>query len=203
MIRGFLLYAVKPPSCFLFIYRRTTGVSAHIHKGDSPLLEEQCENERDRQCLIHCLKINGIVCHGDCPPPPFLSRARAPKRTTPLRSPTRPLSPAAGWTLHQPCGAAPSSLSPLGSGHGSSASGKRRFFGLSESAEAEAEAAANSTASSTAAESAGGGRGLRRREVEVEGLGKEGIDAHRMVVSLRSDPMRAMLRSGESGHFAK
>lgn len=29
------------------------------------------------------------------------------------------------------------------------------------------------------------------------GEGKEFIDAHRMVVSLRSDPMRAMLRSGE------
>lgn len=30
------------------------------------------------------------------------------------------------------------------------------------------------------------------------GKGKDFVDAHRMVVSLRSDPMRAMLRSGET-----
>lgn len=96
----------------------------------------------------------------------------------------------------------PSSYSPLGSGHRSSAGGRRRFFGLSETAEAEAEAAALLAKRSEAA----GGKGAAAARGEGtptmvgksdSGAQKHCIEAHRFLLSLRSDPMRAMLRSGK------
>ncbi|CAM9499950.1 unnamed protein product [Ectocarpus sp. 8 AP-2014] len=115
---------------------------------------------------------------------------------------SRSVSPKNGWTVITPPLAPSCSLSPLGSGHRSAAGGKRRFFGLSETAEAEAEAAA------VKAELEGG----RRRGGAVAdkapappagegGGGKDSIDAHRALLSLRSDPMRAMLRSGMRESF--
>lgn len=124
-------------------------------------------------------------------------------------SPTRSISPVSGWTVvPRPGGTSQAlSASPLGSGHGSKG-GKRRFFGLSETAEAEAKAAAESAKLGDRGVGCDG-RGKVGVEAEthalsggekyeVLGKGKEFIHAHRMVVSLRSDPMRAMLRSGEA-----
>lgn len=123
------------------------------------------------------------------PPPPLIAWS------PPI---LRSVSPQNGRTVVTPPLPPPCSLSPLGSGHRSAGGGKRRFFGLSETAEAEAEAAA------VKAELDGG----RRRDgvvadkavappAVVGGGGRDSIDAHRALLSLRSDPMRAMLRSGE------
>ncbi|CAM9503597.1 unnamed protein product, partial [Laminaria digitata] len=202
-------------------------------------------------------------------------------------SPTRCNSPSGGWTVISHPSPPPASLSPIGSGCGSSRGGKRRFFGLSETAEAEAQGVTNaarrgdamsgaSTAAYSASAAAAGGAGSpngiaaaspngvaaaaspdgvaaaaspdgvaaaaspgrvagalagapggaagvaeasdgRSGLAEGKGTGgaggdcggsgggregKEFIDAHRMVVSLRSDPMRAMLRSGMRETFA-
>ncbi|CAM9619256.1 unnamed protein product [Ectocarpus sp. 6 AP-2014] len=115
---------------------------------------------------------------------------------------SRSVSPKNGWAVITPPLAPSCSLSPLGSGHRSAAGGKRRFFGLSETAEAEAEAAA------VKAELEGGRRrgGVVADKVPAppagEGGGaKDSIDAHRALLSLRSDPMRAMLRSGMRESF--
>lgn len=143
-----------------------------------------------------------IICRGlkrhpsDPQPPPFSAC-----------SPNRSVSPAGGWTIVNRPGASPCSSPAVGSGHGSSRGGKRRFFGLSESAEAEAEAASNLARRGEGggwggAETGGGGGGARVRGGGGGG-GVECIDAHRMVVSLRSDPMRAMLRSGELAQHMK
>lgn len=94
------------------------------------------------------------------------------------------------------------------------AGGRRRFFGLSEAAEAEAEAAAASSVADKRCSVKGADRNeeshgeVDRRATSSpgrssvssceDGRGGEVIDAHRMVVSLRSESMRAMLRSGES-----
>eukprot|EP00903_Cladosiphon_okamuranus_P011781 g11074.t1 len=125
-------------------------------------------------------------------------------------SPSRSLSPLGGWSIIN----RPASCSPLGPGHRSAAGGRRRFFGLSEAAEAEAEAAMQpegekavegekATApardevlatSTLVAEKSGSGVGA--------GKGTPVMDAHRFLLSLRSDPMRAMLRSGMKETFA-
>lgn len=111
-----------------------------------------------------------------------------------------------------PRAATPGAFSPrCGKAGGGS---RRRFFGLSEAAEAEAEAAAASSVDDRRCSVGGAGRdedahGERERRPTPlpgrlsvssceDGRGGEVIDAHRMVVSLRSEPMRAMLRSGES-----
>lgn len=125
-------------------------------------------------------------------------------RTTDLCfSLSRSVSPLGGWSIIN----RPASYSPLGPGHRSAAGGRRRFFGLSEAAEAEAEAA-------MLAEGGGGGGEKAAAPVRDEGMATSGaeksgsavgagtgnpvIDAHRFLLSLRSDPMRAMLRSGKS-----
>lgn len=131
----------------------------------------------------------------------------APHRTTNLYftllfSPSRSLSPLGGWSIIS----RPSSSSPLGPGHCSAAGGRRRFFGLSEAAEAEAEAAVLRAAG----EEEKAGAPARDEGMPTAVAGKSGsgvgagnpvtmIDAHRFLLSLRSDPMRAMLRSGKSG----
>ncbi|CAN0442220.1 unnamed protein product, partial [Ectocarpus fasciculatus] len=116
---------------------------------------------------------------------------------------SRSVSPNVGWTAVAPPLAPSCSLSPLGSGHRSAGGGKRRFFGLSETAEAEAEAAAVK-AEVEGGRRRGGGTVADKAAVAVvaagmggAGGGKDSIDAHRALLSLRSDPMRAMLRSGE------
>lgn len=114
-------------------------------------------------------------------------------RTT--TSPTSAMARGRGSTLS-------ASRSPLGSGQGSFRGGKRRFFGLSEAAEeeaggrgsdgavkqAEAQLCGRDEFDSLTKNGAGGGGVAEDREV---------MNAHRMIVSLRSDPMRAMLQSGE------
>lgn len=95
--------------------------------------------------------------------------------------------------------------SPRSNKYGSSGSSRRRFFGLSEAAEAETEAAASILADRMAAD--GGSRGGQAGHATAgywsttsigdDGRAREVINAHRMVVALRSEPMRAMLRSGE------
>lgn len=94
----------------------------------------------------------------------------------------------------------------MSSPRGSKSGSRRRFFGLSEAAEAEAEAAVTMAEERGNCEGQEQGKAERRRCSAKSGLsiasggderGREVIDAHRMVVSLRSEPMRAMLRSGE------
>lgn len=113
-------------------------------------------------------------------------------------SPVRSISPAGGWNMID----RPSSYSPLGSGHRSSAGGRRRFFGLSETAEAEAEAAALLAKRSESAGGKGGAAACGEGTPTVAGNSDGGaqkhcIEAHRFLLSLRSDPMRAMLGSGK------
>lgn len=117
-------------------------------------------------------------------------------------SPARCVSPAGGWSIIN----RPSSCSPLGSGHRSAAGGRRRFFGLSEAAEAEAEAAAmraDGEACKGGAATRGEGPSTPTAGKRTGAAGNHVIDAHRFLLCLRSDPMRAMLRSGECAAGAR
>lgn len=152
-----------------------------------------------------------------CIPGPGYSSltSRPHARTSPLDritnlnlnfSPSRSVSPLGGWSIinrvehHQ---------SPLGPGHRSAAGGRRRFFGLSEAAEAEAEAAMRAEGEGEKAASPARDEGTATSTSVAEkrgsgvGAGNPVIDAHRFLLSLRSDPMRAMLRSGKSNSLAR
>ncbi|CAM9662216.1 unnamed protein product [Scytosiphon promiscuus] len=122
------------------------------------------------------------------------------------REASMPVSPLGEWTVLRPLS---NSSSPLGSGHRSSGGGKRRFFGLSETAEAEIEAAASLAKRAERGGGDGGGTAGRDRQgavaaaaVKSNGVGgQDCMDAHRTLLSLRSDPMRAMLHSGMKETF--
>eukprot|EP00752_Nemacystus_decipiens_P012142 g10764.t1 len=119
-------------------------------------------------------------------------------------SPSRSVSPLGGWSIIN----RPASCSPLGPGHRSAAGGRRRFFGLSEAAEAEAEAALRAEGEREEAVAPARDDGVATSMSIAEkigsdvGAGNPVIDAHRFLLSLRSDPMRAMLRSGMKETFA-